>query len=109
MPFAEPLAGWPAVSSREAGAERVRHPRDSARTATRLTRLPQVDVVKLIRALKRAGFLESEQRGSHLTLKHPTKVTRTTVPIHGGDIHRGLLKQILKQVGLKESEFRELL
>lgn len=74
-----------------------------------MTRLPQVDAVRLIRALKRAGFVEHEQRGSHLTLKHPAKGHRTTVPVHGGDVPRGLLKQILKQVGLTESEFRELL
>lgn len=73
-----------------------------------MTRLPQVDAVKLIRALKRAGFVEHEQRGSHLTLKNPNG-HRTTVPVHGGDVKRGLLKQILKQAGLSEKEFHELL
>lgn len=74
-----------------------------------MTRLPQVDAVRLIRALKRAGFIEDEQRGSHLSLWHPVKEISTTVPIHGGDIGRGLLKQILKQAGLSEKEFREFL
>ena len=68
-----------------------------------------MDARKIIRALKRAGFLELEQRGSHLSLKHPIRGNRTTVPMHGGDIKRGLLKQILKQAGLTEKEFRELL
>lgn len=74
-----------------------------------MTRLPQVDALKLIRVLRRAGFVELEQRGSHLTLKHRISGRRTTVPVHGGDIKRGLLKQILKQAGLTEREFRELL
>ena len=73
-----------------------------------MTRLPQVDAARLIRALKRAGFFEHEQRGSHLTLKHLNGL-RTTVPVHGGDVQRGLLKQILKQSGLSEDQFRELL
>ena len=67
-----------------------------------------MDAVKLIRALKRAGFLELQQRGSHLNFKHPIRGNHTTVPIHGGDIKRGLLKQILKQAGLTEREFRDL-
>ena len=74
-----------------------------------MTRLPQIDAARLIRALKRAGFVEHEFRGSHLTLKHPTKDLRTTVPKHSGDLDRGLMKAILKQAGLTEDEFRKLL
>ena len=73
-----------------------------------MTRLPQVDAARLIRALKRAGFFEHEQHGSHLTLRHPDG-RRTTVPVHGGDVKRGLLKQILNQAGLSEQEFRKWL
>ena len=68
-----------------------------------------MDAVRLIRALKRAGFAEDEQRGSHLALKHPVSGRRTTVPVHGGDVKRGLLKQILKQAGLSEKDSRKLL
>ena len=74
-----------------------------------MSRLPTLHCSKVVRALKRAGFVELEQRGSHLTLKHPISGHRTTVPVHKGDIKRGLLKQILKQAGLTEREFRELL
>ena len=68
-----------------------------------------MDAARLIRALKRAGFVVHEQRGSHLTLKHPFNGNRTTVPIHGGDIKRGLMKKILKQAGLSENDFRCLI
>jgi len=109
MPSIELAARWSAVSSRETSQERICDSSNGARTTAGLTRLPQIDAARLIRALKRAGFVEYEQRGSHLTLKHPTNDNRTTVPVHGGDVPRGLLKQILKQAGLTEKEFRERL
>jgi hypothetical protein len=31
------------------------------------------------------------------------------VPMHSGDLRRGLLKQIIKQAGFSEAEFRKLL
>ncbi len=74
-----------------------------------MTRLPQIDAARLVRALKRGGFFEHEHRGSHLTLKNPMTGARTTVPVHGGDVKRGLLKQILKQAGLTEAQFRKLM
>ena len=70
-----------------------------------MTRLPTLDATRLIRALKRAGFVEADQRGSHLTLWHPQTGRQTTIPVHAGDVKRGLMKQILKQAGLAESEF----
>lgn len=33
----------------------------------------------------------------------------TSVPIHPGDVDRGLLKKIIKQADLSESDFRDLL
>lgn len=74
-----------------------------------MIRLPTVDATKLVRALKRAGFVEGAQRGSHLTLWHPRTGSQTTVPMHGGDVKRGLMKLILKQAGLSEADFRRLL
>lgn len=62
-----------------------------------------------MRGLKKAGFLELEQRGSHLAFWHPETKRQTTVPMHSGDIKRGLMKQILKQAGLSEAEFRKLI
>jgi predicted RNA binding protein YcfA (HicA-like mRNA interferase family) len=38
----------------------------------------------VIRALKRAGFVEDRQRGSHLMLIHPESNARTVVPVHAG-------------------------
>ena len=68
-----------------------------------------MDAARLIRTLKRAGFVEHEYRGSHLTLKNPISGHRTTVPMHSGDVDRGLMKEILRQAGLTEAEFRKLI
>jgi predicted RNA binding protein YcfA (HicA-like mRNA interferase family) len=74
-----------------------------------MSRLPQVNARELVSALKRAGFEEYDQIGSHLILVNENEDLQTSVPIHSGDIGRGLLKKILKQAGLTEEEFRELL
>lgn len=47
------------------------------------------------------GWLEKEQRGSHLQLIHPLKSGKVTVPMHKGDLPKGTVHSILKQAGLK--------
>ena len=74
-----------------------------------MSRLPTAKPTEVVAALKQAGFLEHHQRGSHLYLWHPSKRRMTTVPMHPGDLHRGLLKRILTQASLTEDEFRALL
>jgi predicted RNA binding protein YcfA (HicA-like mRNA interferase family) len=57
------------------------------------------DVLKILR---QDGWYESDQDGSHLQLKHPTKPGKVTVPKHSSkDIPPGTLNSILKQAGLK--------
>lgn len=51
--------------------------------------------------LRKDGWYEINQRGSHLNLRHPYKEGKVTVPIHSGDLPRGTLNSILKQAGLK--------
>ncbi len=47
-------------------------------------KLPRVDPPQLITALKRAGFVERDQRGSYLHLWRASDNTRLTVPMHKG-------------------------
>jgi len=72
-------------------------------------RLPQVTAKELIAALKRAGFELDHQTGSHADLYNPLSRRQTVVPVHAGDIGRGLLKKVIKQAGLTEDMFRDLL
>ena len=74
-----------------------------------MTRLPTLNARQVIQALERGGFYRGHQRGSHLILYHPITERMTTVPIHPGDLRRGLLRQIIKQAGLTERTFRPLL
>lgn len=73
-----------------------------------MTRLPTVNSRKLVRLLKKAGFEERHQRGSHLHLNHPARERWVTVPMHQGDIKRPLFRAVLKQAGISEDQFREL-
>jgi len=74
-----------------------------------MSRLGTVTPRQTVAALKKAGFEELSQRGSHLHLYHPQTKVHTIVPMHARDLHRGLLKAILKQAGLSEEQFRNLL
>jgi len=74
-----------------------------------MSRLPSLSAKDLIKALLKAGFIMERQKGSHLRLYHPVNKRQTVVPMHSGDVPRGLLKGIIKQAGLTEEEFRNLL
>jgi len=74
-----------------------------------MTRLPTLNARKIIQALKRAGFEEIRQRGSHLYLRHAAKPLEICVPVHGKDLGRSLLRAILQQAQLDEDTFRDLL
>lgn len=61
---------------------------------------------ELLRFLRKQGFREKRQTGSHLMLVHPTR-RMLVVPVQKGDIPRGLFLRILKDGGFSESEFLE--
>ena len=58
-------------------------------------------VKEIIKILKKDGWYEVRQDGSHKQFKHPFKKELVTVPAHNGDIAKGTLNNILKQAGLK--------
>jgi predicted RNA binding protein YcfA (HicA-like mRNA interferase family) len=71
-----------------------------------MAKLPSLTVRKVVRALKRVGFVEDRQRGSHLILVHPDTRARTVVPIHPGrTIKEPLLRAILRDARLTIDEF----
>jgi predicted RNA binding protein YcfA (HicA-like mRNA interferase family) len=73
-------------------------------------KLPRVDCRQLVRALKRAGFEEQRQRGSHLHLRRASDGKRVTVPVHQGrTVPVGTLRAILRDADISVDEFRELL
>lgn len=74
-----------------------------------MSRLPTVKPRQVVRALKRAGFVEHHQRGSHLYLRHPETRRMTSVPMHTGDLPVGTLHAILRQLDISVEEFAKLL
>jgi len=73
-------------------------------------KLPRVDCQQLIRALKRAGYEEQRQRGSHLHLRRERDGKRVTVPVHKGrPVPIGTLRSILRDADISIDEFRQLL
>jgi mRNA interferase HicA len=72
-------------------------------------RLPSIRPRKIVQVLKKAGFEEARQTGSHLILVDKRTGKIVPVPIHTKDIKRGLLLGIIKQSGLTINEFIKLL
>jgi predicted RNA binding protein YcfA (HicA-like mRNA interferase family) len=72
-------------------------------------RLPRLRPDRVARALRKAGFVDYRQRGSHLTMLHPDTGRNVTVPMHGQVLSVGLTHSILKQAGLSVGEFLKLL
>lgn len=58
-----------------------------------MARLPTISGFQLVKALKKAGFRQIRQKGSHVSLEKATaeKAYRTVVPLH-----RSLAKGTLK-------------
>ena len=61
---------------------------------------------RLIAVLKRLGFVEHHQRGSHLFLRRGQ--TLVCVPVHPGDLAPGTFHRILKTAGLTPEGYRRL-
>jgi predicted RNA binding protein YcfA (HicA-like mRNA interferase family) len=73
-------------------------------------KLPRIECQELIRALKRAGFEEQRQRGSHLHLHRAVDGRRVTVPVHKGRIvPPGTLRAILRDADISADELQKLL
>ena len=72
-------------------------------------KLKPVKAEKVIKALTKLGFEIVRRRGSHVILKHPDGRV-TVVPIHQGEeLGRGILREIINDVGIDRDEFLELL
>lgn len=56
---------------------------------------------EILKILHKDGWYEVNQEGSHVQLKHPSKLGKVTVSKHSGDIAPGTLRRIYQQAGLK--------
>ena len=60
---------------------------------------------EVVAFLKGKGFIEKRQRGSHLILQNPETGYRTVIPMHPGDLPKGLFLRILKDAGYNLDDF----
>ena len=72
-------------------------------------RLPGVAPQKAARALERAGWQLDRVKGSHHVFRHPDRPNRVVVPMHGRDLAKGTLNQIINGSGLTRDKFLSLL
>jgi predicted RNA binding protein YcfA (HicA-like mRNA interferase family) len=71
--------------------------------------LPAITARQLTRALERAGFIFSRQRGSHQIYRHTETGKRVSVPVHTGDVPKGTLRQILREADISIERLLKLL
>ncbi len=71
-----------------------------------MTRLPVVSGWECVKALQRAGFEISRQKGSHIKLR---RGERTVIVPNHNELDRGTLRGVLDQAGLTADEFIALL
>ena len=57
---------------------------------------------QMVRLLKKNGFVEVSQSGSHLKMCNMINGRIVIVPIHPRELKKGTEESILKQAGLKE-------
>lgn len=76
-----------------------------------MKKLPALTSRQVIKALKKLGFIEDRQKGSHLVLRNPTTNRKTVIPTHAGKtIKKPLLKSIIEDdVGVTIEEFLDKL
>jgi predicted RNA binding protein YcfA (HicA-like mRNA interferase family) len=71
-----------------------------------MSRMPQVQARELVAFLKKHGYVEDRQVGSHLTLWNEERRVSVTVPVPTGcNVGRGLAVRILKDAGFTVDEF----
>ena len=72
-----------------------------------MKQIPALSARQVIQALKRLGFAEDRQKGSHLIMYHPLQKRRVVIPLHAGaTIKKPLLISIIeKDAGITIEEF----
>ncbi len=71
--------------------------------------IPILTAVKLLKILKKAGFVISRIKGSHYFLENSITKKVTSIPMHSGTMKKGLMLDIIKQAGISIQELLKLL
>ena len=74
-----------------------------------MPKLPRLKPKRLIRALKRVGYVVDHISGSHYILYKDNTCPPLTVPYHNKDLKTGTLHSILKQAKISVNQLIDLL
>ena len=69
-------------------------------------KLPSLTSQKVIKILKRKGFVLDRSKGSHRIYYHSESKRRVIIPYHKKDLPKGTLMEILKQAGISKEELK---
>jgi predicted RNA binding protein YcfA (HicA-like mRNA interferase family) len=71
--------------------------------------LPRLSGREVVKALRRVGYEQDRQRGSHIVLRQTVEPHRRVVVPDHKEVAKETLRTIIKQVGLTVDEFKKLL
>lgn len=75
-----------------------------------MVKLPRITSKRMLAALLRAGFFVHHQTGSHVNLRHKTKMhLHAIVPRHSRDLAPKTIKSIIIQAEMTVDEFVSLM
>ncbi|MCK5320079.1 type II toxin-antitoxin system HicA family toxin [Candidatus Parcubacteria bacterium] len=67
-------------------------------------KLPVIKPKQIVKILKKIGFVERRQTGSHLILSNPDTNKIVPVPMHAKELKKGTLLSILRQADITKEE-----
>mgnify|MGYP001569527690 FL=1 len=74
-----------------------------------MSKPPALKAKELIKIVEKLGFINTRNKGSHFFYKHKNGRT-TVIPVHPGKtIGLGLMRSILKDMGMSVEEFKKYL
>ncbi len=73
------------------------------------SRLPTCTSKDVERIARMLGFIENRQTGSHRVFHNPINQRRVVIPMHNYDLKPGMLREIIKELGITRIEFHTLL
>jgi len=72
-----------------------------------MSKLSIISAKDMVKILKRLGFEEIRQKGSHKFFCHKDG-RKTVIPFHNEDLGRGLLRKILKDIEISIEEYEKI-
>ena len=70
--------------------------------------MPKIYTPKeVIKRLKKLGFIEDRQSGSHKIFYHPETKDRAVVPYHLKELPKGTLSAILRESNVSKEDFEK--